>query len=891
MKTPASAIERALDKQLRAVRDELAHEKGETARLAASLAASEAAIDDFKASTSWRLTAPVRAVRRLLGGAGTAEARAPRAKPARREMRAEYATPTTTAPAALFGARVLIVAELGLAQCAKYRVWQKQRAFAAAGVDCTVVEWSRHEAVRTALQTHSIAIFYRVPGYPEVLAAIEEARRLKVPTLWEVDDLIFDEAAYRANRNLDTLTPELRASVLGGVPLYLKALQACDYGLASTAALAQAMRDQGMAETFVVENGLDDETLALAAEVLERRAAEPAADGRVTVLYGSGSKAHDADFDCAAEGLRRAMAANPQLHLRIVGTLQLSDAFQPFEDRIERIPPVDYGSYLRLLGQADISLAPLEATAFNEAKSNIKFLEAAVLAIPSICSPRSAFAGAVTDGVDGFLAETPDQWAAALDLLVRDPGRRAAVGAAAATTAHRHYDPQVLADAQVAPIAARLAPPVPREAMRVLAVNVHFSPESFGGATIVAEAMAERLNRRPDTEVVVFTAWPEGLVPGYALNRYEAKGMPVIGVRLPDHLSAEASHHNPRMGELFADLLESLAPDVVHFHSIQGLSASLVDACREAGVPYVIHLHDSWWICERQFMVRKDGVYCFQDRIDWSVCATCVKDLGSSIRRYERLRKDLRAAALLLAPSAFHRGLHIANGVDPGAIRVNKNGIAPASGAPRRPADPQRIRFGFVGGIGPIKGIEQIRRAFEALTQSNYELILVDNTLNIGMSQMDTDHWSVAGRITVIPAYSQATMEDFFGGIDVLLFPSQWKESFGLTVREALVRDVWVIATDAGGAAEDIVPGVNGEIIPIGEDETPLREAVAALLDNPGRLAGYVNPHKDRIVDFDAQAEELANLLHGVAKPRPAARASGSPRARSRTLSQSSGAG
>lgn len=867
MKTSPDALLKVLERQLRATRDALTAEREEVARLRDDVKIRDGIIEDFQGSTSWKLTAPVRGLRRMLRGENPDPLQG-RGKPkpgpkAPTEFRDGYATRMTVPPAALFGARVLIVAELGLAQCAKYRVWQKQRAFALLGIDCAVVPWSDREAVRSGLQTCSIAIFYRTPGFPDVLDAIAEARRLGVPTLWEVDDLIFDEEAYRANRNLETLEPSVRQSVLDGIPLYRAALLACDYGLASTQTLAEAMRAAGAPEAFVVENGLDDETLTLAAEIVAVRT--PRADERVTVIYGSGSKAHDADFEQAAEGLRRAMTANPNLHLRIVGTLKLSDAFDAFAERIDRIPPVDYGSYLRLLAQADISLAPLEATVFNDAKSNIKFLEAAVLELPSVCSPRAAFAGAITEGIDGFLADGADQWAEALGRLAADPALRRRIGTAAADTAHRLYQPEALARAQVAPIADRLAPMQPREKLRVLTVNIHFAPESFGGATIVAEALAERLNRRDDAECVVFTAWPEGLAPELAVARWEAKGSPVIGVRLPDNITREQNYNNPRMGEQFAELLEILRPDVVHLHSIQGLSASLAEACDAAGVPYVITLHDSWWLCERQFMVRKDGAYCFQEKIDWSVCATCVKDLGFSIRRYEWLAGVLRGAALLLTPSAFHRQLHVANGVDPARIQVNKNGVAPAAAAPRVPPDPKRIRFGFVGGVGPIKGLELIRRAFEHLPQSNYELILVDNTLNIGISQMDVEHWKAGGQITVVPAYTGATMEAFFAGLDVLLFPSQWKESFGLTVREALLRDIWVIATDAGGAAEDIVPGENGTLIPIGPDEAPLRDAIAAILDHPERLAGWSNPHKGRIRGFDEQADELAAMLRTAA--------------------------
>jgi glycosyltransferase involved in cell wall biosynthesis len=115
-----------------------------------------------------------------------------------------------------------------------------------------------------------------------------------------------------------------------------------------------------------------------------------------------------------------------------------------------------------------------------------------------------------------------------------------------------------------------------------------------------------------------------------------------------------------------------------------------------------------------------------------------------------------------------------------------------------------------------------------------------------------------------VPAYAQDTMDDFFAGIDVLLFPSQWKESFGLTVREALARDVWVILTDSGGAVEDVVDGENGTIIPITDDEGPLRAAVMQVLANPKRLDGYANRHKGRIATFDTQADELHRMLLDV---------------------------
>ncbi|WP_457825551.1 glycosyltransferase, partial [Staphylococcus aureus] len=84
-----------------------------------------------------------------------------------------------------------------------------------------------------------------------------------------------------------------------------------------------------------------------------------------------------------------------------------------------------------------------------------------------------------------------------------------------------------------------------------------------------------------------------------------------------------------------------------------------------------------------------------------------------------------------------------------------------------------------------VKGFSIVKAAFEALNRDDWELTLVDNTLNLGFSTVDAATWKTSGHIRVVPAYTQDAVDDFYSAVDVLLFPSQWKESFGLTVREA----------------------------------------------------------------------------------------------------------
>jgi glycosyltransferase involved in cell wall biosynthesis len=751
---------------------------------------------------------------------------------------------------------VLIVAELSVPQCAKYRVWQKQEHVERLGVRCRVIEWHDLDACTAAAATATQAIFYRVPGTPEILALMDHLRAMNVPFVWEVDDLIFDEALYRQNSNLADLDDELRANVLQGVVLYRRALLAAGRAIASTPELAQAMRDAGATDVAVVENALDQETLDLASRI---RAARREHDG-VVVAYGSGTKTHDTDFRQAAPALLRLLQARPQVTLRIIGELTLPAAFEAFAARIETVPPVPYGQYLALLGDSDITIAPLEPSVFNDAKSNIKFLEAAILGVPSVCSPRAQFVSILRHGRNGYLADDDTAWFTALTALTDDAALRARLGHAALDDAIGRYAPEAVARDQIAPL---IVPPAPRPGgLRVLMANVFYAPRSYGGATIVVEEMARRLHAMPDTEIAIVTSL-DSLAPAQTMTRRVQDGLTVFALPVAE-TDIIAAYDDPRNAAAFGHILDALRPDVVHLHSVQNLGAGLANACADRNIPYVITLHDPWWLCARQFMVREDGTYCFQRKIDLRLCEACFLGARHIRDRFTLLRDVLDRAARLISPSAAHRDLYLAQGIAPESIIVAPNGVRlPHAEMPRAPG--RHLRFGYVGGDEKVKGYSLVKQVFGALARDDWELVLVDNTLNLGYASIEPTDWRVRGTVRIVPAYAQDTMDDFFAGIDVLLFPSQWKESFGLTVREALARDVWVIATDGGGPADAITDGVNGTIIPLDGQHQPLQRAVEALLDQPSRLAGYRNPLKHQIAGYDAQAAHLRDILADVA--------------------------
>lgn len=399
--------------------------------------------------------------------------------------------------------------------------------------------------------------------------------------------------------------------------------------------------------------------------------------------------------------------------------------------------------------------------------------------------------------------------------------------------------------------------------MRIMIVNVHFAPESFGGATLVAEESAVRLARAGHEVVVVCATGNRALSHG-EMRRYEALDLPVVAIRHSGEHTIDGEYDDPVAAARFREILDTVRPEVVHFHAIQMLGVSLVEAAQQVGIPTVVTLHDAWWLCERQFMVRPNGRYCGQEAIDPDVCATCVDIPSRSVARQARSLRILSGCARVLTPSAFWRDLMVASGVPSDRTYVNANGVSrPASGW-QRPNRRGPVRLGFIGGLHPVKGYHQVVAALQSLPRTDFELKVVDATARIGGSSFDYSNWDVPGLVTVIPGYDRGTIDDFFGGIDVLLFPSQWKESYGLTVREAMLRGVWPIVTDGGGTVEHVRDGVTGTIIPLDGDHRALAAAIEAVLDSPERYRPVLGPDDDGIATLDTQAAELEGHLLAV---------------------------
>ena len=746
--------------------------------------------------------------------------------------------------------RVLIIAEMSIPQCKLYRVDQKLKMLDLLGVDAVAVAWTDVIAAMRELQFATLVIFYRVPYFPAVEGLYKEARRLGLRIGFDVDDLIFDVEKYRPNPNILKMSAKDVDGLMQGARFYRKSLEAADFTIASTPRLSECMRAFNSGSAYVLPNVHEEDS--------SRKGFTYPLGTRdeIVIGYGSGTLTHDADFECCAKAVLRVLEHYPQTILAVHGMLQLPAEFDGLKDRIRRVEFVPFSEYRNAIARFDINLAPLADNVFNDCKSNIKFIEAAVNRVPTVASPSAEFAAAIKDGENGCLAKDEAGWYGALSRLVESEALRRKMGEAAWRTVMARYELRPVAqDAMRRILDAELPVPRAKSHKRILCVNVLYAPVSFGGATIVGEKLAKALSAA-GAEVGVFSV--DFMTPHAdgAVLRYEHEGQTCFLRDTVNRADAFSNWRNPAVAETFGQVLDAFHPDVVHLHSIQVVGFEICTICKERGIPYVITAHDAWWLCPRQFMLDANGRSCRRHGhgVDLYRCVECT-GYRQLFLRWRCLMEILNGAAAVLAPSDFHRDLYVRSGVSESLIHTNMNGVAVPKSVP--PHKLQKVlTFAYLGGKCEHKGYYMLKRVVRNL-HGDYRLVLVDISLRFGRGKINPSEWPERRKVECLKPFDAEDVDEFYSGIDVLLLPSCCQESFGLTVREALARNVWVISTNAGGdIGRDLLSGENGDLVEIG-DEVGFASAMQRLIDAPERLNGFVNPYRSGITTVEQQVKEL----------------------------------
>ena len=275
------------------------------------------------------------------------------------------------------------------------------------------------------LATYDVVVLQQPRG-TAWLNAIAELQRRGTRVLFEIDDDVHGAAKAEYHGTAASFSkPMLRALEL--------AMRASDGLICSTEHVAARYRSFN-SETWVCHNGID-----LGRYALTRTPRET-----VTIGWAGGTGHRPAMVPWLRE-LLHVLAARPATRFMSVGAEDFASALaERFgSDRCLGLPWGPIETYPAAMSSFDIALAPAARTPFFRGKSELRWLEASALGIPTVADPY--LYRSIEDGVTGLHAATPAQAREAIMALVDDEALRERIGSAARAHVREHRCIQAVA--------------------------------------------------------------------------------------------------------------------------------------------------------------------------------------------------------------------------------------------------------------------------------------------------------------------------------------------------------------------------------------------------------------------------------------------------------------
>lgn len=282
----------------------------------------------------------------------------------------------------------------------------------------------------------SVFIFHRVVYTKKVQRFVERLKELKKEIVFETDDLVYDPKYLQMMdyyKHMNVFEKKLYTHGLGGEIL---ADPRVEVATVTTSYLAHKLREKGK-RVYIVRNKLSKEDVAWAENILHSLQKESPV---IRMGYLSGTPSHNKDFATITEALSSLLRANTNLRLVVAGPLDLESELNAYASQIERIPFLPRQEYFAAAAKLDINLAPLEiGNPFCESKSELKFIEAGLLSVPTVAAATQTYREAIRDGVDGFVASNNEEWKDKIERLIADQELRRRIGEAARLSVLTRY--------------------------------------------------------------------------------------------------------------------------------------------------------------------------------------------------------------------------------------------------------------------------------------------------------------------------------------------------------------------------------------------------------------------------------------------------------------------
>lgn len=308
---------------------------------------------------------------------------------------------------------ILIINGCTLPHPQRYRVDHQLEQLRSAGLYTEKIDYNK--LTLDQLKFYRGFIFFRCPITPVVEEFIKKAKEENKTVFFDIDDLVIDKKYTNTIKFVQNMNEEDKRVYDDGVERMQKTLKMCDYAITTTERLKNELLNY-VKEVYINRNVASEAMVELSLQALKNK--EEHED--VIIGYLSGSITHNPDVELIKPVLIKLMEKYDNVKLKLVGELEVPEEFKKFTDRIIIEPFVDWTLLPKIIASIDINLAPLEESIFNEAKSENKWTEAALVKTVTIASNVGAFKTMIRNNEDGILCSNSKDWEKSLERLITD---------------------------------------------------------------------------------------------------------------------------------------------------------------------------------------------------------------------------------------------------------------------------------------------------------------------------------------------------------------------------------------------------------------------------------------------------------------------------------------
>lgn len=312
-------------------------------------------------------------------------------------------------------------------------------------------------------------------------------------------------------------------------------------------------------------------------------------------------------------------------------------------------------------------------------------------------------------------------------------------------------------------------------------------------------------------------------------------------------------------------VLRERRPDVVHVHNtFPLLSASVLYACRAEGVPVVATLHNYNLVCASGVLFR-DGVVCHDcvGRLPLpGVRHGCYRDsvaaslpVAAALVTHRRAWRTLVSAYVFI--SAAQRDIMTIDGFPPERSFVKHNFVPAQAEAPGAPEDV----VVYAGRLTATKGLPLLMNAWDRYARDAGSRPLRLAVAGAGPLEGEVAAWA-ASRPSVDwrGMLNPSDCASLVARARACIVPSQWEETFGLVVVEAMAAGVPPVASAHGSFPELITDGEDGVLFSPGA-AAELAEVFVDIERHPERYRKMGEAGRRTYVERFSRQANIEELL------------------------------